>query len=115
MRFLVQVLISALAVMVTQYILPGVHVASFFTGIMVAVLLGLFNAVLKPILVILTLPITIVTLGFFLLVINAFVIRLTASFIDGFQVDGFWWAVVFSLILSFVTSIFEGVDKEEER
>lgn len=113
MRFLVQLLISALAVMVTQYVLPGVHVDTFFTGIIVAILLGLMNSILKPILVILTLPITVVTFGFFLLVINAFVIRLTASIIDGFSVDSFWWAVFFSLILSFVTSIFSRVDKND--
>ena len=115
MKFIVQVLISALAVMVTQYILPGVDVENFYTGIIVALLLGLFNAFLKPILVILTLPITVVTFGFFLLVINAFVINLTASFVDGFTVNGFWWAVVFSFILSIVTSIFGGVDEKENQ
>tara|TARA_R110002050_G_scaffold286088_1_gene436121 strand:- start:76644 stop:76994 length:351 start_codon:yes stop_codon:yes gene_type:complete len=114
MKFLVQVLISALAVMVTQFFLPGVSVDTFFTGIIVALLLGLFNATIKPLLVILTLPVTIVTLGLFLLVINAFVINLTASFVDGFHVAGFWSAVFFSLILSFVTSIFGGMDKEDQ-
>lgn len=113
MKFLVQVLISALAVMVTQYILPGVSVDTFFTGIIVALLLGLFNATIKPVLVILTLPVTIVTFGLFLLVINAFVINLAAGFVDGFEVAGFWSAVFFSLILSFVTSIFGGMDEEE--
>jgi putative membrane protein len=113
MKFIIQVLISALAVMVTQWILPGVSVDTFFTGIIVALILGLFNATIKPFLVILTLPITVVTFGLFLLVINAFVINLAASFIDGFQVAGFWWAVIFSLILSIVTSIFGGMDKDE--
>jgi len=115
MNFLTKVLISSLAVMVSQYILPGVHVDSFFTGIMVALLLGLFNSTIKPVLVILTLPITVITLGFFLLVINVFVIQLTAGFLDGFTVDGFWWALIFSLVLSFVTSIFNGLDKSDER
>jgi putative membrane protein len=113
MNFLTKVLISALAVMVSQYILPGVSVDSFMTGIMVALLLGLFNATIKPVLVILTLPITVVTLGFFLLVINVFVINITASFLDGFTVDGFWWAVLFSFVLSFVTSVFTGVEDKE--
>ena len=113
MKFIVQVLISALAVMVTQYIIPGVSIDDFFTGIIVALLLGLFNATIKPFLVILTLPITVVTFGLFLLVINAFVINLAASFIDGFNVAGFWSAVFFSLILSLVTSVFGGMDKDE--
>ena len=115
MNFLVKVLISALAVMVSQYILPGVHVDGFMTGIMVALLLGLFNATIKPVLVILTLPITVVTLGFFLLVINVFVINLTAGFLDGFTVDGFWWAVIFSFVLSFVTSVFTGVEDKDKQ
>ena len=100
--------------MVSQYILPGIHVDSFITGIMVALLLGLFNATIKPVLVILTLPITVVTLGFFLLVINVFVINLTAGFLDGFTVDGFWWAVIFSFVLSFVTSVFTGVEDKKK-
>ena len=99
--------------MVTQYILPGIEVETFFIGIMVALVLGLFNAVLRPILVILTLPITVVTLGFFLLVINAFLIMMTSSLVDGFHVAGFWSAVFFSLILSFVTSVFNGINEKE--
>ncbi|MGB1004559.1 MAG: phage holin family protein [Salibacteraceae bacterium] len=114
MNLLVKILISALAVMVSQYILPGVNVDTFFTGIMVALLLGLFNATIKPVLVILTLPITVITLGFFLLVINVFIIELAAGFLDGFTVDGFWWAVIFSFVLSFVTSVFNGFDEKEE-
>ena len=113
MNLIVKILISALAVMVTQYILPGVNVESFFTGIMVAALLGLFNATIKPVLIILTLPITVVTLGFFLLVINVFIIELAAGFLDGFSVDGFWWAVIFSFVLSIVTSVFNGIDGEK--
>jgi putative membrane protein len=111
MNLLTKLLISALAVMVSQYVLPGVHVETFFTGFMVAALLALFNATIKPVLVILTLPITVVTLGFFLLVINVFIIELAAGFLDGFTVDGFWWAVIFSFLLSFVTSVFNGFDE----
>lgn len=112
MNFLTKVLISALAVMVSQYILPGIHVDGFLTGIMIALLLGFFNATIKPILVILTLPITVVTLGLFLLVINVFIINLVAGVLDGFTVDGFWWVVIFSFVLSFVTSLFNGMDKK---
>ncbi len=101
--------------MVTQFILPGVHVENFMTGIWVAALLGLFNATIKPVLVILTLPITIVTLGLFLLVINVFIIMLAAGFLEGFTVDGYLWAILFSFLLSFVTSIFNSFDKNEKR
>ena len=112
MKLVVQILISALAVMVTQWILPGVEVDSYYTGIWVAIILGLLNSFLKPILVLLTLPITVFTLGLFLLVINAFVIELAANLIDGFAVSGFWWAVLFSFILSAVTSVFNSVDEK---
>ena len=115
MNLIVKILISALAVMVTQYILPGVHVTDFMTGVWVAVLLGLFNATIKPVLLVLTLPITIVTLGFFILVINVFIIELAAGFLDGFSVDGFWWAILFSILLSFVTSIFNSFDEKNEQ
>lgn len=114
MKFLIQMLISALAVMVTQYLLPGVVVESFFIGIIVALIMALFNATLKPILVILTLPVTIVTLGLFLLVINALLVELASYFIDGFYVAGFWSALFFSLILTFVSSIFNGFDGKEQ-
>lgn len=100
--------------MVTQYILPGVEVDSFFTGMIVALILGLFNTILKPILVILTLPITVLTMGLFLIVINAFLIQLASSFVGGFSVDGFWYAVLFSFVLSVVTSIFNGMEENNE-
>lgn len=112
MRFILKILISSLAVLVTAYLLPGVEVANYLTAILVALVLAILNAVLKPILVILTIPITFVTLGLFLLVINAFIIYLADSLITGFEVDGFWWAIGFSLLLSIITSLFESVDKE---
>ena len=112
MNIIVKILISALAVMVAQYVLPGVTVDTFMTGIIVAIVLGVLNAVLKPILVILTLPITIVTLGLFLLVINVLIIELAANVLAGFSVDGFWWALIFSVVLSIVSSVFNGFDEK---
>ncbi|CAN5567582.1 phage holin family protein [soil metagenome] len=109
MNFILTLLISAGAVLLSAYLLPGVHVAGFLTAIVVAAVLALFNAILKPILIILTIPITILTLGLFLLVINALIILLTDFFIAGFVVDGFWWALFFSLILSIVTYVFESL------
>jgi putative membrane protein len=100
MPFLVKVIITTFAVVIGSYIIPGVSVDSFLTAIIVAFVLGLLNAILKPILVLLTLPVTILSLGLFLLVINAFIILLTDYFVSGFHVSSFWTAIVFSIILA---------------
>lgn len=105
MALLINILISAIAVFASAYILPGVHVDTFLTAIIVAVILGVVNMILKPLLVILTLPITIVTLGLFYFVINALMILLVANLVPGFTVDGFWWALLYSLVLSIVSSV----------
>ncbi len=105
MGFLVKVLVTTLAVVVGSYILPGVEVEDFSTAIVVAFVLGILNAILKPILVILTIPVTILTLGLFLLVINALIIMLTASLIDGFDVSNFWIAIIFSILLSIISGL----------
>ncbi|MCL5113568.1 MAG: phage holin family protein [Patescibacteria group bacterium] len=102
MSILIKWLVSALAILVTAYLLPGIHIASFTTALVVAVVLGIINTVVKPVLLILTLPITILTLGLFTLVINAAVIILTSYLVPGFKVDGFWWALLFSIVLSVV-------------
>lgn len=104
MSILVNWLISALAILVSSYLLAGVHISGFTTSLVVAVVLGLVNAFIKPILIILTLPINILTLGLFTLVINALVILITSAIVPGFKVDGFWWALGFSIILSLVNS-----------
>lgn len=114
MRTIVNILLSAVAVMILSYLLPGVHVANFVAALLVAVVLGILNLIVKPILIILTLPVTIVTLGLFLLVINAFIIFFADGLIDGFSVDGFWWAVIFSLLLSLLQSVLgAGLDSEK--
>lgn len=100
MGILIKWLIAALAVMITSYVLPGVVVAGFWAALWVALFLGLLNAVLKPILVVLTLPVNILTLGLFTFVINALLVLLASSVLDGFSVSGFWVALLFSLILS---------------
>ena len=104
MPALVGILISSLAVFISAYILPGVHVENFMTAVVVAVVLGIVNAFIKPILVVLTLPVTVLTFGLFLLVINAVSILIVAAVVPGFKVDGFWWALIFALVLSFVGS-----------
>lgn len=93
-----------MAVFAAAYILPGVHVTSFTAALIAALVLGIFNAVLKPILVILTLPITLITLGLFTFVIQALLIMLAARIVSGFTVDGFLWALVLSLVLTAINS-----------
>ncbi len=107
MNLLVKIIISSLAVLLTAYILPGIHVDTYVTALCVAMVLAILNGIVKPILIVFTIPITIFTLGLFLLVINAIIILLTDNFVDGFYVDGFWWALLFSLVLSIVTSVME--------
>jgi len=109
MNLIIKLLLSALAVMLVAYLLPGVTVEGFWVALIVAALLALLNVTLKPLLVILTIPVTIVTLGLFLLVINALMILLADALISGFLVSNFWWALAFSLILSIVTSLFEAI------
>lgn len=106
MNILVNWLVSALAVLASAYLLPGVAVTSFVTALVAALVLGILNAFIKPLLILLTLPINIVTLGLFTLVINAGLIMLAANMVDGFTVDGFWWAVIFAIVLSIVNSVF---------
>jgi putative membrane protein len=107
MNFFLKVLISSFAVLITSYLLPGAHVSSFIAAVIVAFVLGLLNMLLKPILIVLTIPVTILSLGLFLLVINAFIVQIAAYFVKGFQVDGFWWALLFSIILSVITYFLE--------
>lgn len=91
-----------MAVFAAAYILPGVHVENFTAALIAALVIGIFNAVLKPILLILTLPITIISLGLFTFVIQALLIMLADQFVPGFTVDGFFWALVLSLVLAII-------------
>ena len=109
MKFLLKILVTSLAVLFSSYLLPGVVVANFITAIIVAFVIALLNTFLKPILILLTIPVTVLTLGLFLLVINAFIILLTSELVSGFSVDGFWWALLFSIILSVITSLLESL------
>ena len=103
---------SGLAVLLASYLLPGVEVDHFGYALLVAAVLSLANAIVKPILIILTIPVTLVTFGLFLLVINAVVILLVDYVVPGFSVDGFWWALAFSLILSIFNSMFSDISKD---
>jgi putative membrane protein len=106
MNIILRIIISAVVAFALSYLLSGVHIQSFVTALVLAAVLGLLNIFVKPLLIILTLPITIFTFGLFLFVINALIILLAAKFVNGFRVDGFWWALLFSLLLSVLTSFF---------
>jgi putative membrane protein len=107
-RFVIHWLVVALALWVTAYILPGVHVASYQALAIAAIVLGLVNAVIRPILTILTLPITVLTLGLFYLVVNGLTFMLAAKLVPGFAVDGFWWSVLGALLVSIISSFVGG-------
>ncbi len=113
MNLILRLLLTAVAVVILAKFLPGVEVAGFTSAIILAIVLAILDSFVKPILVILTLPITILTLGLFLLVINACIILLADEFMGGFEVNGFWIALLFSLLLSFLQSVlFKLLDKD---
>lgn len=114
MKLILRILLSALAVVILAKVLPGVGVDSYTTAIIVAIVLSLLNFLVKPVLIILTLPVTVLTLGLFLLIINAIIILIADHFISGFWVDSIWWAVLFSLLLSFLQSILFSLLKEDK-
>ncbi|MDD4412325.1 MAG: phage holin family protein [Patescibacteria group bacterium] len=99
-------IISALTIVLATYIVPGVFIASFWSALWVAALLGFVNVTIKPLLIILTLPLNILTLGLFALVINAFMIMLISGLAKGFSVDGFWQALIFGVVLAILNFVF---------
>jgi len=109
MTLLLVWILNAVALLAVAYLLPGITVASFGSAMWAALILGLVNMLVKPVLILLTLPITIVTLGLFLFVINALLFWFVGSMLTGFKVSGFWWAVigaiVYSLISGFLTNL----------
>lgn len=112
MRLLSYLLINSIAILVAAYILPGVKVDDVSTVILVAIVLGVINAFIKPILLFFTLPFTLLTLGLFTFVINALLVLLTDWLIRGFSVANFWWALLFSLIVSLVSSFLNQLTKD---
>ncbi|TAL77725.1 MAG: phage holin family protein [Burkholderiaceae bacterium] len=109
MELLLIWILNAVALLIVAYILPGISVASFWSALIAALVLGLLNTLVKPILIILTLPITIVTLGLFLLVVNALVFWFAGSVLKGFHVNGFWWAMLGALIYSIISGLLSRV------
>lgn len=112
MKYIFKIIVTSFAVVISSYLLSdGIHIDNYITAVFVAVVLSLLNIFLKPILILLTIPATIFSLGIFLLVINAFIIVIAANVVDGFRVDGFGWAFIFSIILSLVTFLLELPDR----
>jgi putative membrane protein len=114
MKTFINWVISAVAIIIAAYVLPGVNVDGFLAALVLAVVLGAINAFIKPIILFLTFPINIVTLGLFTLVINAGLVILASYIVPGFSVASFWWAMLFSVVLSFVTTVFSSFGSNDK-
>lgn len=112
MGIVIHLLISALSVFIAPYILSGVHVQDFPTAIIVAIVMGIVNTMIKPIILLFTLPLTIITLGLFTFVVNGLLVLLVSYFVPGFKVDGFFWAILFGLVVSLISSLLNGLIKK---
>jgi putative membrane protein len=114
MNYLIKIIIATLSVLISSYLLPGVHVDSFLAAMMVALVLGVLNVILKPILILLSLPAVIFSFGLFLIVINILIILSADYLIAGFKVDGFWWALLFSIVMWLVGSLLNTIKPKGE-
>lgn len=115
MRFLIRIIVIAAVSFGLAHVLPGIHIDTFWTAIVFAVVLAILNIFVKPLIILLTLPVTILTLGLFLFVINALVVLIASKFVNGISIASFGWALLFSLILSLVTSVLERELERERR
>ena len=109
MRFLARLVLNGVAIILAAYVLPGLHISGPLPALVAGVILGFVNAIVRPILFVLTLRLTLVTLGLFIFVLNAICFALTAWLVPGFSVDGFWWAVLGALLVSVVSWILNGL------
>lgn len=114
MRFIIRLLITALLAYALSNVLSGVHIDTMYTAIIFALVLAILNMIVKPILIILTLPLTIFTLGLFLLVINTITVLLASNFVSGVTIDSFGWGFLFSLILSLVSFFISREERKRE-
>ncbi|MEP7257826.1 MAG: phage holin family protein [Flavitalea sp.] len=113
MNLLMRILVTSIVAFALSYILSGIMIDSFWTAILLAIVLAVLNAIVRPLLVLITLPITILTLGLFLFVINALIIIIADKLLNGFQARNFWWALLFGLLLSLVSSaLYSGKGKK---
>ncbi len=115
MKYILKIILSAVAVFLLANILPGITIESYLIAVLVAIVLGFLNTLVKPIMILFTIPLTIITLGLFLLIINASIILIAAYFISGFQVSGLFTALLFSVLLSITQSILSRLLKEDKK
>ncbi|MEO8148200.1 MAG: phage holin family protein [Bacteroidia bacterium] len=118
MKLFTQILLTTFSIIIVTYLLPGVHILDAWHALLLAVVLTGLNMIVRPVLILLTLPVTVITLGLFLFVINAINILIADYLMDSFIVDGFWWALLFSILLTITTSIIEnvlGIKKDAEQ
>lgn len=106
---LIQLILNALIIIIGSNILPGIHVDKFLTALLIALVIALINISIKPIMIILTLPLTIFSFGLFIFIINGLLILLVAKIIPGFQVDTIWWAILFSIVIAILNSILKNL------
>ena len=114
MSWITKLLLNAVALIIASYLLPGVEVENFYDAVILAIVLAILNALVKPLLIIVTIPITLITLGLFLFCINAIILLIADKLVDGFDVDGLWWAFLLSLVMSILNSIF-GLNEKSNR
>lgn len=109
MRIITNWILFSIAIYITAYLLPGIQLTDFVTALIAAVVLGLINAIVRPLILLLTLPVNFLTLGLFTFVINALMVLLAAEFVDGLAVQGFWWALLFSLVLAVINGLLQSM------
>jgi putative membrane protein len=109
MRFLVRLVLNAVAIILAAYVLPGLHVSGVFSALIAGAILGFVNAIVRPLLFLLTLPLTLITLGLFIFVLNALCLALTAALVPGFSIDGIGSALVGALLVSIVSWVLNGI------
>ena len=112
MGLLISLLLNTLALIITAYIVPGIHVDAFTSALLAAIVLGIINTFIKPVLLLLTLPLTFLTLGLFVFVVNAIVLRLTTVFVSGFTVDGWLPAILGAIVLSIASTVLSMLVKD---
>ena len=115
MNFLIKILVIAGVSFGLAHVLKGIHIDTFWTAFIFAVVLAILNIFLKPVLILLTLPVTILTLGLFLFVVNALVVLLASRFVSGISIANFWWGLLFSFLLSIITSILDRELKKDRK
>lgn len=111
MNIILRWIINAVSIFIAAYTLPGVEISNFGAALIVALVLAVVNVMVKPLLIVLTLPATILSLGLFLFVINALMISLVDHLVEGFRISGLWWAIVFSIALSVMNSLLKSITR----